>query len=95
MPMKGGEEDVRSKRLDKSSVRKPSARKAPKGHSALKRQQALEHEHGKLFSPISLPYQGIYTDEDSLEQPSAFKLFPTTASPGAATPVVRPDAELE
>lgn len=35
-----------------------------------------------LFRSYPLPYQGLYTDEDSLEQPSALHVVPTTSSPG-------------
>jgi TorA maturation chaperone TorD len=57
----------------------------------------LEREYEEIFVPHNLPYQGIYTDRDSLEQPSALEVVPTTASPATATvPVtMNPHAKLE
>jgi hypothetical protein len=51
--------------------------KQPKG----RRQNKLEQQYQQLFTPYLLPYQGLYTDADSLEQPSALKYVPTTATP--------------
>jgi len=45
----------------------------------------IEKEYDKIFVPYSLPYRGIYTDNDSLEQPSALEVVPTTASPAMET----------
>jgi hypothetical protein len=41
----------------------------------------LERQYEGIFTPHPLPYQGVYTDEDSLEQPSALKYVPTTSTP--------------
>lgn len=63
-----------------------------------KTEKALEKEYLEIFAPHPLPYQGLYTDDDSLEQPSPLKVFPTTATPGIsvdATPYMRRHAELE
>lgn len=43
--------------------------------------KTLERDYQRLFTPHPLPYQGVYTDEDSLEQPSALKYVPTTTTP--------------
>jgi hypothetical protein len=66
-------------------------KKKGKGQQA----KAIEKEYLKVFSPHPLPFQGLYTDEDSLEQPSALKYVPTTATPNAVTLQLRPNAELE
>lgn len=58
-----------------------------------RKQRTLEHEHGRIFLPVPLPYQGLYTDDDSLEQPSALKVYPTTTTPGAEVDT-RPQAKL-
>jgi hypothetical protein len=41
----------------------------------------LERQYEAIFIAHPLPYQGLYTDEDSLEQPSALKYVPTTSTP--------------
>jgi len=68
-------------------------KEAPKNHK-----KTLEDKYRNLFSPVSLPYQGLYTDEDSLEQPSALKVCPTTTTPGVEVdipPQARLHAQLE
>jgi len=45
------------------------------------RKQKLEREYQQMFTPHPLPYQGLYTDADSLEQPSALKYVPSTSTP--------------
>jgi hypothetical protein len=64
---------------DKISIARRSMKKQkqPKG----RRQNKLEQQYQQLFTPYLLPYQGLYTDADSLEQPSALKYVPTTATP--------------
>lgn len=42
-----------------------------------------EMDYRQLFTPLPLPYQGVYTDDDSLEQPSALKYVPATTTPNA------------
>ncbi len=54
---------------------------SPPKKGAQKAQKALEVDYLKLFTPLPLPYQGVYTDEDSLEQPSALKYVPSTTTP--------------
>ena len=44
----------------------------------------LEREYLEMFAPRPLPYQGLYTDEDTLEQPSPLKVVFTTATPGGS-----------
>lgn len=46
-----------------------------------KKRHEIERKYLTVFSPHTLPSQGVYTDEDSLEQPSALKYVPTTATP--------------
>ncbi len=46
-----------------------------------KRTEAIEHDYLQTFTPHPLPYQGLYTDEDSLEQPSQLKYVPSTTTP--------------
>jgi hypothetical protein len=43
----------------------------------------IEHEYRKVFLPHQLPYQGIYTEDDSLEQPSALKDVPSITTTSA------------
>ena len=43
----------------------------------------LEREYRQIFLTRQLPYQGIYTEEDTLEQPSALKYVPSTTTPNA------------
>jgi len=45
------------------------------------REKKLEQKYQQLFTPHLLPRQGLYTDADSLEQPSALKYVPSTATP--------------
>jgi len=62
------------------------------------RGSSVERDYQTIFTPHSLPYQGLYTDEDSLEQPSALKYVPTTATPTPDESIehgMRRNAELE
>lgn len=77
-------------------------KEAPAGNTMKKekkKERQIERDYRTVFSPISLPYQGIFTDEDSLEQPSALRYVPTTAAPTANLPAdnpqMRQNAELE
>lgn len=45
----------------------------------------LEKQYLQTFTAFPLPYQGVYTDDDSLEQPSALKYVPTTSSPASVS----------
>jgi hypothetical protein len=41
----------------------------------------IEREYQQLFTPHPLPFQGINTDADNLEQPSMLKYFDSTTTP--------------
>lgn len=75
------------------------ARKAVKKQDKKQKEKKIERDYQTVFSPMPLPYQGIFTDEDSLEQPSALRYIPTTAAPTANLPIENPqmrqNAELE
>ena len=43
--------------------------------------KTIERDYQQLFTPLQLPYQGLYTDEDSLEQPSELRDVPATSAP--------------
>jgi hypothetical protein len=66
----------------KSLERRPPVKKLKKP-----RKHAIEREYESVFSPHPLPYQGIYTDDDSLEQPSALKYVPSTTTPATGVTV--------
>jgi hypothetical protein len=51
-------------------------KKADKG-----RPRKIEQDYTQIFTPHPLPYKGLYTDEDSLEQPSQLKYVPSTTTP--------------
>jgi hypothetical protein len=55
--------------------------------SAKKRKDVsvIEQDYLQVFTPRSLPYQGLYTDEDSLEQPSELQEIPSTSAPCVET----------
>ncbi len=46
------------------------------------REGTLEQEYIGIFQPYPLPHQGLLTENDSLEQPSPMKDYPSTATPG-------------
>ncbi|MGD0270239.1 MAG: hypothetical protein ABSB14_14325 [Candidatus Sulfotelmatobacter sp.] len=48
-----------------------------KTHSA----KTIERRYRQMFTPHPLPFQGLYTDDDSLEQPSELKYVPTMSTP--------------
>ena len=83
----------RYSRKNEALAERPSMKEARENH-----RKTLEDKYRKLFSPVSLPYQGLYTDEDSLEQPSALRVWPTTTTPGVEVdvpPQARLHAQLE
>lgn len=43
----------------------------------------LERSYLQMFTSNPLPSHGLYTDDDSLEQPSALKYVPSTSNPNA------------
>ena len=58
----------------------------------------LERDYVEVFQYRPVPYQGFATDDDSLEQPSPLKDYPSTATPGAGVSFEvqpRPHAKLE
>ncbi len=63
-------------RSGKVSTSRSSVKRKPRN-----RKQKLEREYQQTFTPHPLPYQGLYTDADSLEQPSALKYVPSTSTP--------------
>ncbi len=40
-----------------------------------------EQEYQQIFSPHALPFRGLYTDDDNLEQPSELRYVRATTSP--------------
>jgi hypothetical protein len=46
-----------------------------------KRPAKTEQDYLQIFTPHPLPYQGLYTEEDSLEQPSQLRYVPSTTTP--------------
>jgi len=65
----------------KSGKKTHPARRKMKKQQKRKKRRGIEREYLTVFSPHRLPSQGVSTDEDSLEQPSALKYVPTTATP--------------
>jgi hypothetical protein len=65
----------------KSDKKTPVTRRTMKKRQKREKRPAIEREYLTIFSPHPLPFQGLQTDEDSLEQPSALKYVPTTATP--------------
>lgn len=41
----------------------------------------IEQDYTRMFTAYPLPYQGLYTDDDSLEQPSQLKSVPSITTP--------------
>jgi hypothetical protein len=62
--------------------------KSSKSRRSMKRAEQpskpIEREYRQIFTPHPLPSNGLYTDEDSLEQPSALEDVPTTSTPSVA-----------
>lgn len=67
------------KRTKNSTI--TTSRTRLKNHTQTKKSKAIEREYQQTFTPNPLPYRGLYTDPDSLEQPSALKNVPTTSAP--------------
>jgi hypothetical protein len=55
--------------------------RTPTGKRTKTRPVTIEQDYVQIFNPHPLPYQGLYTDEDSLEQPSQLKYVPSTTTP--------------
>jgi hypothetical protein len=82
----------------KSDKKVSPVRRPVKKNTKQMRKKSIEKEYETVFLPHPLPYQGTYTDEDSLEQPSALKYVPSTTTPAigvTVSPRMRRDAELE
>ncbi|HXP78798.1 MAG TPA: hypothetical protein VN976_02745 [Verrucomicrobiae bacterium] len=73
------------------------ARRTVKKQAKKSTKKSLAREYRLVFSPPSLPYEGQYADEDSLEQPSALRYVPSTTrttAEMAPDPQLRRDAKL-
>jgi hypothetical protein len=55
--------------------------RTPTGKRIKTRPATPEQKYLQIFTPHPLPYQGLYTEEDSLEQPSELQEIPSTSSP--------------
>ena len=51
----------------------------------------VEREYRMVFSPLPVPYEGQYSNEESLEQPSALRYVPSTMRTMAE---MAPDTQL-
>jgi len=67
----------------KKSGKKSRVRAKMKEQLKRKKRPEIERKYLTIFSPQRLPSRGAYTDDESLEQPSALKYVPTTATPHA------------
>lgn len=79
----------------RASLRKasPVGRKRRKAHET-----TLEMEYIGVFRPSPLPFQEVYTENETLEQPSPLTDYPSTATPGVGVSVglnPRQHAKLE
>lgn len=63
---------------------KTQPKKAKIAEKSDKTVSELEHSYQTFFVPFPLPYQGLYTEDDSLEQPSPYKYVPSTTTPNIA-----------
>ena len=70
---------MKSKR--KSSARRPMRTPTVK---ETKHPTKTEKDYVQIFTPHSLPYKGLYTEEDTLEQPSQLIYVPSTTTPSVA-----------
>jgi hypothetical protein len=50
-------------------------------------ESTLEQEYVGVFQPHVLPHQGLFTDNNSLEQPSPLTDYPSTATPGVGVSI--------
>jgi hypothetical protein len=71
-----------TKRPDRAR-RSTVTKQAPKNALEATPAKKLEQAYLQLFTSNPLPSHGLYTDEDSLEQPSALKYVPSTSNPSA------------
>jgi hypothetical protein len=85
------------KKYAKSDKKVSTARRTMKKQSKKTKKSRLVTEYRTVFSPLPLPFGEHYTDEDSLEQPSALRYVPSTTRPTvemAIDPQMRRDAKL-
>ncbi len=68
---------------DPDRSRRSTVKKTPKNVPETKTAKELELAYLQLFTSNPLPSHGLYTDDDSLEQPSALKYVPSTSNPNA------------
>jgi hypothetical protein len=66
------------KRRNQGKTRTQSSRKA---RAKARPKRTIEQKYQQVFTPRPLPFQGLYTDDDSLEQPSELQYVPATSSP--------------
>jgi hypothetical protein len=48
-------------------------------------EQPFQIQYQRLFTSFPLPHNGLYTDDDNLEQPSPLKYVPTTSTPSTVS----------
>ena len=68
---------------DKVQLKRPTVKKNKK----TAQKGTLEKEYIQVFQFRPVLHQGFATDDDSLEQPSPLKDYPSTATPGAGVSV--------
>jgi hypothetical protein len=69
------------KKINKSHKVNSSRIALRKQKQPRKSKKQIEREYQQIFTPHPLPFNGIYTDSDSLEQPSALKYVDSTTTP--------------
>lgn len=76
---------VGTKNRERTGVVRKRMNKAvsPKKQQKTRKRSEIEREYQRVFFAYPLPNQGIYTEDDSLEQPSALKYVPSTTTPSA------------
>jgi hypothetical protein len=55
--------------------------KKPQSHAKKQPSMMIEREYLQVFNPMPLPSHGLYTEEDSLEQPSELPDVPSISVP--------------
>ena len=66
---------MKKKTSTKSKPRAKSRRKVAR------RKNSIEQQYERNFTPLSLPFHGLYSDDNSLEQPSVLEDVLTTSAP--------------
>ena len=62
------------------SKKKGSPASGPLKKTKTVKKSEIERDYQRIFIPHQLPYQGIITEDDSLEQPSPLKYVPSTTT---------------